>query len=334
MKRLCAGLITLFLCALPIVAQTSIKNSDIIFSIQPAYSIENGVLNEFVYKYDDAGTLFKLSELNWNIVNSHNFGASIKFGWKYVYINTDFSLGMSARSGYMYDSDWLHPNDHSIKTTYSINENYLNKRQALQIGINGKIPCIPERVRNVFSMNLCPYFNYDYILYSFSGNNGYGWYGNKVTPIVEYTDPNAIFYCKGQLFGIDYEREHTNFYHGLLIECIFFQRLLLTCDFGISLNTKVNSIDTHYNGSDKTIGTNYLDIMESKFNTFTISSSFEYNFWDGFHFGIGYTYFNMGITPGINKEKSLTAKEYIKTNIVSKCSGETHTFKIYLGYTL
>lgn len=310
------------------IAKSTLKELGFIFSISPTYFFENGVLNEFVYTYDSNNTLYKMSELNWQIKNSFNTGAAIKFGWKYIVIDSDFSLGISGNSGNLFDSDWLLPSDHSVKTTYSINKNYLNTNQKLSVRVSGKIPCTPEQINSKICINLFPYFKYDYSLYSFSGFDGYGWYGHHVSPIVAYTDSSAPFY--NDLCGIDYVREQTNFFHGILVECSFIKKILLTLDFGLSLFNHVDSIDTHYNNKNKTDGTNYLDIMQAYFNTFTVSSSIKYNLKENLNIGLGYRYMNTGMTTGYNKWKYLTEKQY-STNqeIVSKCSGETHIVNLF-----
>ncbi len=313
------------------IAKSTLKESRFTFSISPTYFFENGVLNEFVYAYDSNNTLYKMSELNWQIKSSHNIGAAIKFDWKYIFMDSEFSLGFSGNSGTLLDSDWLLPSDHSVKTTYSINKNFLNTNQKLSIRIAGKIPCTPERINSKIYINLFPYLKYDYSLYSFSGYDGYGWYGHEVSPIVAYTDSSAIFFNK--LCGIDYVREQTNVFHGILTECCFIKKIFLTVDFGLSLYNHVNSVDTHYNNSNKTDGTNYLDIMQAYFNTFIISTLIKYNLRENLNIGLGYKYMDTGVTTGYNKSKTLNSNSYSSVQeIVSKCSGETHIVNLFFEF--
>ena len=111
------------------------------FSVEPLYFFEMGTLNEFVFAKDSLEQKYKLSELNWN-VNNHEIGMKAELGWKWIGLDTSFSFGIPGDSGYMYDSDWMHSTNHSMKTNLSKSEEYMNDAKTFSIGIFGDFPVI------------------------------------------------------------------------------------------------------------------------------------------------------------------------------------------------
>lgn len=307
------------------------------FSVEPLYFFEMGTLNEFVFSKDSENQKYKLSELNWN-VNNHEIGMKAEFGWKWIGLDTSFSFGVPGDSGYMYDSDWMHSTNHSMKTNLSKSDEYMNEAKTFSIGLFGDFPVTPESSGSYFCASVIPSFKYDYSYYYFSGYNGAGWYGSSYSNnpnAIAYDDPLATYYKKGQLFGIDYSHEHHNLFFGLGVDLQVLKRLNIHFDYKFSCYTLVNSVDTHFTNDKRSTGSDYNDQMEDSFKTSRFFASLEYNFWDNFSIGTSYYYYHQPLTEGVTYTKSHTATEYTKSNsATSGCSAETHSFSVYIKYAM
>ena len=308
------------------------------FSIKPLYSYEFGVLDEFVFAKEDSANEYKLSELNWTVKN-HSMGLSADFGWKWISIDTAFSFGFSGKSGNMYDSDWQDPFNHSIKTNYSINENKLNKSCSFEIGISGDIPFTPESISNIFSASFIQSIKYAYKYYDFSGSNGEGWYGTKEHTYLSYDVPfdseEAMHYTKGQLFSIDYKREHQNCFIGEGINLRFLNRVELLLNYDICIYSSIVSIDTHYNNKENTTGKDFLDKMSDNLLSGRFYSELDYKFWKNLHIGVGYLYTWQNLIKGTTHFKYHQLSSYsLDSESSSGSSAKTHTINFFIQYSI
>lgn len=291
--------------------------------IQPTYTLENGVYNEFVYQYDNDGNEQKLSELNWNLKNISNFGTAITIGYKYINLSGDFSISIPKRSGFMFDSDWQDTSDYSKKTNYSISENTLLTNYKTNVFLSGNF-----KLSNDFSF--LPYLNFCYTYTSFSGNNAYGWYGDSSYPMVAWDSPEAIYYEKGILCGIDYSRANYYFNLGTKYECKPIQSVSLAFDLGITIYSLTKSIDTHFSNHTKTEGNSYYDVMSGWLTGCKLGLDGTFSFNKHFIAGINYNLFLQGQISGITASTSYPGNTYIlNTAVFSKASSLINNFSIY-----
>ncbi|MCR4735016.1 MAG: omptin family outer membrane protease [Treponema sp.] len=315
-----------------------IKQLGFHFYAAPLYYYEYGYQNEFVFAEDSNNMEYKMSELNWNI-NNHEIGGTAQIGWKWLGLNTSFSFGLAADSGSMYDSDWLNPDDHSMKTNFSISDNYLNKANSFSAGLTGYLPVTAEALANTFYAQITPSIQYDYTYYYFNASNGEGWYGTKdstgLDEVVAYDDPQATHYEKGSLGKIDYSRENHNINLGLGINTKIISRINFQVNYFISCYSLINSIDTHFAVNTRKTGTDYYDVMKGFFKNSTITANIEYNFWNNFYIGAGYRFYYQNLVDGVTYIKSHTASEYrLTTSSTSASSANTHHFSVYIKYAI
>jgi len=308
------------------------------FSIKPLYSFEYGTLNEFVYSKDSDQNIYKLSELNWTVKN-HSIGLSADWGVKWLSFCSSFSYGLNGPSGNMYDSDWQHPSNHSIKTEYSISDNTLNTFSNLELSLLGRIPLTPESISKTFSVTYIPSIKYCNSYYNFSAKDAEGWYGSSIYTNLDYpvpyNSPNAKHFLKGELMGIDYKREHQILFFGEGVKLQFYERLNLFVNFDISIFSIIESVDTHYTNKERTLGTDYRDTMTGYFNIIKVSSAIDYQFNKKLYIGANYIFTYQALTTGNTQSKNHTLDEYyLLKNSFAGSSGMTHNFSIYLKYAL
>lgn len=216
--------------------------SDFNFSISPKISYKSGMMNEYVFVYDDNGDVQKLSELNWEIKNLIRLGFDFTASYKAWDFKADFLFGIRNKNGTMRDSDWLNYTteydyiDPSIKTTYSISSlNLVNDIKAeLSASYNFKSP--------YFSFS--PYISFDYNYTEFSSFDTEGWHGEMHNPPVSWNSPDALHYPKGSLGDIEYTRESFCFYLGIN-NYTKISRVIFYFDFAFSPFIYVSSIDLH-----------------------------------------------------------------------------------------
>ena len=307
-------------------------------SFSPVYSFELGQLDEFVFSKDSMENEYKLSELNWDLQN-HYLGISADFGWKWISIGTNASLGFSGNSGNMLDSDWQDNSNHSIKTNFSISDNSIKSSGSFEIRLKGILPVTPESKADIFAIKVIPSVTYHYSYHSFSANNAEGWYGDSGhtgKTSVPYDSEYAKHYEKGTLCGIDYLREQNKVFIGTGVDFNFIKRFNLFLNFDISVYSSINSLDTHYGNLNKTTGKMFLDKMQEAFKTIRFSASLNYNFYKDFYICADYLFTHQELAQGISYAKySLTDTSYkLDETVTSGSVASTHRFSIYVKIAL
>lgn len=300
------------------------------FSVAPLYQLQNGCLNEYVYDKDDEENLYKLSELNWQLKNLSYIGFQSAFGYKAINCDLNFLYSVPKRSGTMYDSDWLNPDDTSMKTTFSESENSVNMSVILKANFFYTFNVIK-------GLSISPVIGAQYNYYDFSARNAEGWYGNLKYPVVAWDDENATHYTADQLGGIDYTRSTVLGSIGAKIDYTFLNDFCITLNLKTSPYTYVQSLDTHFADSNcKTIGTCYLDRMSGLFKHYNASLDFTYTFMKNFVFGIKGDYNYLVQMQGLSKftgitgtASSKTSQEFKKASTTPRCSGYWWDLGVY-----
>lgn len=304
-------------------AQCIFAQQDFHISIEPAFGIRNGQINEFVYR-NTPTNYAKLSELNWDITNIFYLGGKTELEYK------NFSFAFSAagaipkRSGNMQDSDWMDDSKTNIKTTYSISENSLDNSYYINLGFNYKIP-----LADFFSLKTS--LNYNFENFSFIAKNGYGWYGNKKDPMVSWNNPNAIKYSKGEIGSINYERKSNDISFGLTP--IFNIKDLFEIElFGaISIFSYLESLDYHFYPDGK-LASNWLDKGTTFFNSWNAGGAILFYPIRKFAVKTEFKYSQINFFKGNTYQKSGNYFSNPPSPVLSGFSQNYYTFQLSLIY--
>lgn len=237
---------------------------DFHLELSPVFGTKIGTINEFVYHNTDTNNT-KLSELNWDLSNAYYLGG--KANLKFKNFSFDFSIAgfIPTKSGELLDSDWQNPSDSSMKTNFSISDNYLQESFFIDSNFSYSIPFV-----NFFELIFFTDFNYESL--SFEGKDGEGWYGDN-SIIVAWNDPKARHYKKGELGSITYEHNSYNLFFGLKPKFNINRFFQLELYGAISPFTYMEAIDSHYKPNKKDGATVYLDSGFTYFNSWNAGGS-------------------------------------------------------------
>lgn len=254
-------------------------------SVSPFYSLQNGMLYEYVFATDySSKSTQKLSELNWPINNISYAGIQLDTKFKFINFHLSYAYGFIKASGNMEDFDWqdfifegnkFYYNNPSLCTNKSINENYLKNANVFDFNIHFDI-------NPILHFHILPFAGFTYNFYDFVGKNGYGWYGNKEHTHndynVAYSNPEAKYYPKGTLCGIEFKRNIYDVYIGFELNYLLFDRLSLSSSFAVSPFIYIYSIDFHHSDMAGIYGTYYHDLMTGYFKHFLLSEKVSFKF--------------------------------------------------------
>lgn len=304
-------------------------------SIEPVYFLQNGTLYEYVMAYDSSSnTIVKMSELDWNLTQLSYLGGRASLDWKYFNIEAEITSNIKKNSGLMIDYDWqdytvkdnlYYYSDPLMNTDKSISENSVNSSTFMNVKIQGNIPII-------FNILTRPYIGAEYHAIKFSANKGFGWYGSSLH--VPYTDENAIFYDKGSLYGIDYDRNTFSIYLGLSLAYSIFNRINVLTYASISPYTLVESLDFHHSNSSGTSGTFYNDIMQGFFKEWRFGAAIECNVWSSLFIDTSLDFLVQKDIYGVtytSSSKNMRSKR--RTSTTSACAGQYWNLKVGLRWT-
>ena len=258
------------------------------FYVEPLTGFTYGTNFEYVYTNSEeyGGYLNKLSQLDWHF-GDWFFGGKIGVS----YLNMDFSVYgkgyLSISMGTMEDSDWLNVNDREMKTTYSINESWLN--EAFIAGAEFKA----SAMKNNF-FDLRGTFGLEYQHYSYSAGNGYGWYGNASNPMQAWNEEGVLFYKKGQLNGIDYEFNRFLINIGFDLSINLCRYVTLNGGLYVSVFSYFTDIDFHHPS------THYYDQTLSFFSATKQFYNVIFNVTPSFSLKFGYEYFYSALQIGLD----------------------------------
>ncbi|MBB5225002.1 omptin family outer membrane protease [Treponema ruminis] len=167
------------------------KKSAFSLSVEPLFGMRWGQINEYVFLKESYFKRDKLSELNWEIKPEWYYGAKISGGWKNIFLETGFKIGIPMRSGKMMDSDWQNiqfaaeDGGNTWKTNYSESKNYLE--EDFQFSVKAGYDFHLYQI-----VKIKPAVAFDYQTIKFMGKGGTGWYGKSMNqagaPYYHYSD--------------------------------------------------------------------------------------------------------------------------------------------------
>lgn len=211
-------------------------------SIIPQISYTTGTLQEILYYYQPSDK--KISILEWER-RLFTFGAQVNSNYKNLHLDFSFATALkNALCGQMRDSDFLNEKDYSMKTTYSVGDNYSKDFYSADCSIYYDFN-IAKFVK--FSPVAQIQYNYD----SFYRPDAKGWYSDGSH---HWNDPSSTKYpyhneSTGKTYRlaqIDYFRHSFFTWSGLAVSVkisdkINFNICALTSPFAYFY-----SIDTHF----------------------------------------------------------------------------------------
>lgn len=332
MKRVLYSLVLPFFCVFTF-AQNPVFN----FSIEPKVLICNGVLGEYVYANKFNGKNGKLSQLDWRVKNIFMLGGCIFFHntphrTPFLTFSHSFYFygAVPADSGLMSDSDWLNPDDSSMKVCYSESEEHLNN--FFKVGTRFSVDLAIKKW-----LVISPIFEVRYSYFDFHAENGEGWYGNGSSKNVPYNSDEAMHYQKGELFPIDYTRHEFNTYIGAQFNFLVGVTKISMFEFSHTMLLSpfffVRSYDKHHSSNDTDY---YLDFIVSSFRSFAFNTSVGYRFNKNFALTVDASCAFTILTKG----DSYFSKDGHSYSIFSKeqseaaCSKTTYSFGFALKYSI
>ena len=122
-------------------------------SVTPIFSVGFGTIGEYVYIKDVSGTNKKISELDWDVKPSLQYGGRVGVSWKALAVS-GFAFGaVPMRSGAMKDSDW---DENGIKNIFSVHENALAAASHIRLSrsIFFRSVLLSERIMYIFRWKL------------------------------------------------------------------------------------------------------------------------------------------------------------------------------------
>ena len=215
-------------------------------SVTPIFSVGFGTIGEYVYIKDVSGTNKKISELDWDVKPSLQYGGRVGASWKALAVS-GFAFGaVPMRSGAMKDSDW---DENGIKNIFSVHENAL----ASSYSFGGRI-AYTFKPLDFFSIS--PFIGTDYVYISMEARNGRAWDGRDAG--VSWDDPAAKQY---KTMGIDYMREEVCTHTGISFD-VKINKFLFALSIALSPYTYMQSLDRHHGRGY------YIDIMHGWFSVY------------------------------------------------------------------
>ncbi len=170
-------------------------------SIIPQISYTNGTLQEILYYYKPSDK--KISLLEWER-KFFTFGAQINSSYKKLHLDFSFNTALkNSLSGQMRDSDFLNEKDYSMKTTYSVGNNYSKDFYNTDCSIYYDFNIAKAiKVSPVVQVQ----YNYD----SFKRPTAQGWYSDGAH---HWNDPSSTKYpYHNETTGKTYSLAEIDFY--------------------------------------------------------------------------------------------------------------------------
>ena len=279
-------------------------------SVAPIFSVGFGTLGEYVYIKDASGTDKKISELDWDIKPSLQYGGNAGVSWKALAIS-GFAFGVvPMRSGAMKDSDW---DENGMKNIFSVHENAL----ASSYSFGGRI-AYTFRPLDFFSIS--PFIGTDYVYISMEARNGRAWDGKDAG--VSRDDPAAKQY---KTMGIDYVREEVCTSVGASFNIII-NKFLFALSIALSPYTYMQSLDRHHGRGY------YIDIMHGWFSVYRFGTEAVYIFNKNISLSLALSWTFTRIIKGATYHSSRTSGPWYKIDD-TEGGASRNTAEISIGCT-
>lgn len=234
------------------------------FSIEPIISSSLGKYDEYVLSFSGKGMV---SKLEWQELPLFKIGTAAELSINSFLINADFFYGLPFNCGKMFDSDW---NDHGIKTTYSISNNYAKRNYSFSLSAGYKFELV--------KITLVPQISFEYVYDFFQTNEGHGWYGSekysKTGVDVSWDSPDARYYKK--LSRISLSRKNWYFFSGINIFIPMSDKLLVHAGSFIAPFAYTYNSDYHYDDNGKNQDFYLNSSQNMLFSRFKESLGFRY----------------------------------------------------------
>jgi outer membrane protease len=189
-----AVFVIILFCAQPIQAQL---NKDYAFSLCPQFGFFYGHVEEMVYPPPE-NKADLLSLLLWDIKPVIYYGFLMDFSpvkpmerWSF-FSGLSMKYGIPGPSGVMEDKDWLLPEYGGI-TNYSTHDNITKEIFLLDFSTGFSFP-----IRNIFLIK--SFVNISYMLFRFSGENGYGIYALSTPPQYSFSGMGTVISYRQEWF--------------------------------------------------------------------------------------------------------------------------------------
>ena len=233
------------------------------FSLLPFFEVTYGQLGEYIFAESQT---YIVSHLEWEEKPLLYTGLNANFKTGNLCFSASMKTAFPLECGKMYDSDWT---SSGVKYTYAIHKN------SAKFNIGSEISCYYEfSVNHYFS--IIPYAQIQYLYNSFSGHDGYGFYGSKRNSTNgETVSWDSEFATYQKVVGIDYSRHSLWNWLGGGIQLFSANKSFYIRAFGmISLYRYFFSKDYHKSkiNNDFTM----ISIVDEFFKDFKILASFSY----------------------------------------------------------
>lgn len=255
--------------ALSLAVCAGARAKDWSVSLEPIVSVQTGSLGEYVYSKSLKGKREKLSELDWDMKPVVRVGGQVGALWRNLRLDARAAGFIPMRCGIMQDSDWQNiplNSDASTKTNYSKSENSIDKGVSLSCALSYEF-----KIARFFS--LAPIAAFEWQKRSFEARNARGWYGDaknigKQTG-VSYNDERAIYFPKGTLGGIDFQRSDMFAWIGAAAAFSPVDRFSIALSFLVAPYTYFWAKDIHYTPGGA--ASYFEDVVEGFFSSFRLA---------------------------------------------------------------
>ncbi len=318
MKKLSAFLLA-FTIPLSVFA---LETGDFSLSAEPLFGFKSGQVDEFVFLKKSNYDSDKLSELNWEISHECYAGIKLSGGFRNIFVETSFCVGIPSKTGLMKDSDWMNlvksgAENYQYKTNYSESGNLLKYDFScgLKAGYLFRLP-------KVKSLKTCvkPFLGFQFKNIKFEGDGGTAWYGAAIENgyYAKWNDWENQSAASGSLSGkvISYQRKSSVFWVGADSEFEFLDDFSFFAGFKISPYLYSESMDRHF-----LTGTDYLDVTPGFFAAFDFSLGAGYKITARQMICLSAEYFYMRCLRGDDYTKSSSQKNFSASGKASDVDG-------------
>ena len=269
MKRIVFSL--LFFLSLFHTSAQIFREKELHVSVEPFVAVSRGTLGEMMYYDSFYDSSRKISYLEWE-KNLFLFGMSTELEYKKIHFEAGAASSFfEQNSGEMRDSDYLNPEDYSMKTTYSIGDNSAVENYEFHASLYYDFETLSW-------LTLSPLVGFSYSYDSFERREAEGWYSDGKH---WWYDETSIHYPQNywngsrnvtlKLAQIDFYRKTFTTWAGFKAKITPYRRLHFIFDLLISPYSYFYAVDSHhaqesvtkkmYKRHYKMIQTSYMNML-------------------------------------------------------------------------
>lgn len=311
------------------------------FSVSSEGGMMFGQINEYVLVNNVSDSLYKLSELNWELKPLYYAGAELDFSaWDKLCVGLEGKIGLPVVVGKMIDRDWMNIDtypEHAYATNYSEHDNLLYSYS------NGKIHAGYQfYIGDLFAVT--PQVSFQYQEFIFIGQHGTGSYGKSVNSRYQYPyDDEDESHLDAKDWSsrqrvITYQQRQFIPYAGINLRKDFENGIGISFLAELSPYTWIIANDKHYSsdfsvGMDKT-RTYYRDFLDKPkgFGTFNTEFDCYYTLNDRHRFSLNLSYFMIPTLVGKSGIKKIDDGLYYADS-VNLGGASAQIFSVSLSYS-